>query len=250
VRHPPGLPFFILSRVVAICNREELAMASELPSAVALSHDEMSGQAQERHRIAQGIHDDSLQAICAVGLGLANLKHTVQDRDTIDALARLQDTVRSAAQRLRSLLFELRPRELDDEGLVAALRVYLEHAQYEEGLGYTLDGELSSEPNPETREFLFSVTQELLMNVRKHAQASRVAVLLTARDGRHVIRVRDDGVGFDIAQALRARPDHLGLASLTERVAAAGGVLRIESTPGAGAEAEFEVPVPGSAVRW
>ena len=219
-------------------------MSSELPLAAALSRGEMGAQAQERHRIAKGIHDDSLQAICAVGLGLANLKHMVQDRDTIDALARLQDTVRSASQRLRSLLFELRPRELDDEGLVAALRVYLEHAQYEEGLGYTLDGELSSESDAEMREFLFSVTQELLMNVRKHAQASRVDVLLTGRDGRHVIRVRDDGVGFDVAKALQARPDHLGLAALRQRVLAAGGMLRIESLPGAGADVELEVPVP------
>jgi signal transduction histidine kinase len=218
--------------------------AARSTSAAALSRGEINAQAQERHRIAEGIHDDSLQAMCAVGLGLANLKHTVEDPDTIDALARLQDTVRDASQRLRSLLFELRPRELDDEGLLAALRVYLEHAQYEDGLGYTLDGQLSAEPNPETREFLFSVTQELLMNVRKHAHASQVDVLVTGRDGRHVIRVCDDGVGFDVADALRARPDHLGLEALTERVSSAGGVLRIESLPGAGTEVECELPAP------
>jgi signal transduction histidine kinase len=93
-----------------------------------------------------------------------------------------------------------------------------------------------------TRGFLFSITQELLMNVRKHAHASHVEVSLTAGNGRQVIRVSDDGVGFDVPQALEVRPGHLGLAALTARVADAGGVLRIDTAPGAGATVEFEVP--------
>jgi signal transduction histidine kinase len=204
----------------------------------------MNAQEHERQRIADGIHDDSLQTVVAVGLALANVRRRVEDQQALESVERLQQVVKLAAQRLRSLLFELRPTELQRQGLVAALRAYLQHVEREEGLAFMIDDRLASEPEPELRGFVYRVAQELLINVRKHAGASRVDVTLSMRDGRHVINVRDDGVGFDVAEALRARPGHLGLAALTERMQQAGGVLRVESAPGAGAVVEFEVP-PG-----
>lgn len=204
----------------------------------------MSAQEQERQRIADGIHDDSLQTVVAVGLALENLRRRLHEPDALEALEHLQNVVKVASQRLRSLLFELRPIELQSEGLVAALRAYLEYVQREEGLRVTIDNRLPAEPEPEACTFLYRGAQEILMNVRKHAQASAVEVTLMARSGRYVIVVRDDGVGFDVADALRARPGHLGLAALHERLELAGGVLRLESAPGAGATVEFEVP-PG-----
>jgi signal transduction histidine kinase len=209
-----------------------------------------SAQQRERHRIADGVHDDSLQALCAVGLGLANLRRQVGEGTTGDALERLQATVRLASQRLRSLVFELSPPELENQGLVAALRAYLKHVQGEDGLHFTLDDHLSATPDPDTRAFLFRAAQELLMNVRKHAHASHVDVSVTTCEGRHVIRVRDDGDGFNAVEALRARAGHVGLAALAERLELAGGALHIESAIGAGATVEFEVPAhsppPGS----
>jgi signal transduction histidine kinase len=157
---------------------------------------------------------------------------------------RLQGVVKLAAQRLRSLLFELRPTELQAQGLVAALRAYLEHVEREEGLAFAIDDRLPSEPDPALRAFVYRVAQELLINVRKHGNASRVDVALAMRDGRYLVCVRDDGIGFDVAEALRPRPGHLGLAALTERLQEAGGVLRLESAPGAGTIVEFELP-PG-----
>jgi signal transduction histidine kinase len=208
----------------------------------------MNAQEQERHRIADGIHDDSLQAVGAVGLWLGNLRRRMDDTEATEALGRLQEAVKLASRRLRMLLFELRPPELQSEGLAPALRAYLEHVEREEGLGFKLDDRLPSEPDPEVRVFLYRAAQEVLMNVRKHARASVVDVTLIARDGRYVTRVRDDGVGFDVAESLRPRPGHLGLAALSERLALAGGELRLESAPGAGATVEFEVPaaLPGA----
>jgi signal transduction histidine kinase len=202
----------------------------------------MSAQEEERQRIADGVHDDSLQTIVAVGLALGSLRRRVHDQAALEALERSQEIVGLASQRLRSLLFELRPPELEAEGLGAALRAYLEHAQREEGLGFAIEDRLPSEPEPEIRMFLYHVTRELLMNVRKHAQASGVEVTLLMGDGRYVTRVRDDGVGFDVTDALRGRPGHLGLAALSERLALAGGALRCDSAPGVGALIEFEVP--------
>jgi signal transduction histidine kinase len=202
----------------------------------------MSAQEQERHRIADGIHDDSLQTVVAVGLAIENLRRRVHDDDAVAALERLQEIVKLASQRLRSLVFELRPTELETDGLVAALRAYLAYVMREEGLRFTIDDRLPSEPEPELCTFLYRVAQEILMNVRKHARASAVEVTVTASAGRYVIAVRDDGVGFDVAEALRARPGHVGLAALNERLELAGGVLRLASAPGGGATVEFEVP--------
>jgi signal transduction histidine kinase len=166
----------------------------------------------------------------------------VHNAEATEVLDRLQETVRFASERLRTLVFDLEPAELDNMGLGAALRAQLENAEREDSLTFTLDDQLPPDLDGSTRGFLFSTTQELLMNVRKHAHASHVEVSLTAGNGRQVIRVSDDGVGFDVPQALEVRPGHLGLAALTARVADAGGVLRIDTAPGAGATVEFEVP--------
>ncbi len=202
----------------------------------------LTAREQERHRIADGIHDDSLQAVVAVGLWLENLRNQELDQPTLAALGGLQDTVALAAQRLRSLLFELRPQELQSQGLVGALRAYLEHAQQLEGLGYTLDDQLGVGPDQAAGAFLYRIAQEALINVRKHAHASHVEVTLLMRARRYVVRVCDDGIGFDVTEGLRARPGHLGLAALTERLQLAGGTLRVDAAPGAGTTLEFEVP--------
>jgi signal transduction histidine kinase len=236
----------LIIRQMPIAPRPGARRATGPKSARAQARVVLSAQEGERHRIADGVHDDSLQALCAVGLGLANLKQRVSDAETRDALERLQATVKLASQRLRSLLFELSPPELENQGLVAALRAYLEHTQREDGLDFTLHDHLSATPDPETRAFVFRAAQELLMNVRKHAHASRVDVSVAARGGRVVIRVHDDGVGFDAIQALRARPGHLGLAALAERLELAGGALRVDSADGAGSTIEFEVPAPST----
>jgi signal transduction histidine kinase len=202
----------------------------------------MSAGEEERQRIAVGIHDDSLQTVVAVGLRVAAFRRRVKDPEEIEALKQLSETVKLAAQRLRSLLFELRPPELHEQGLASTLRAYLEHMRRDGGPNFTLDDRLLSNPDPDSREFLYRVGKELLINARKHARASHVHVTLTTDEGLHAIRVRDDGTGFDVAEALQARPGHLGLAALTERVELAGGTLRIESALGAGATVEVVLP--------
>jgi signal transduction histidine kinase len=232
----------LVVRQMTTAERDAVSGAAPRTPAPAPARAAMGAREQERLRIADGVHDDSLQALFAVGLGLANLQRRVEDRETTEVLERLQDTVKLASQRLRSLVFDLRRPELENQGLVAALRASLEHVEREEGLEFTVDDQLSVTPEPELCTLLYGAVQELLMNVRKHAQASRIKLSFAVRGGRFVIRVRDDGVGFDVAEALRPRSGHLGLAALSERLELAGGVLRIESIAGAGATVEFEVP--------
>ena len=202
----------------------------------------MKAQEEERTRIAADIHDDSIQAITAVGLRLHSARASLARLDEADSLDKLEDTVASAISRLRHLLFELRPRALDQEGLAAALRLYLDLIATSAGFDYRIENRLEQEPAPEIRTVLFRIAQEALANVRKHSHARQVGIRLEPRDGGYFVTINDDGRGFIADEADEAIPGHLGLSSMRERAELAGGWLKVDSTPGAGATVEFWVP--------
>jgi signal transduction histidine kinase len=201
-------------------------------------------QEDARERLAAGIHDDPLQAITAVGLQLAQLDGQLADPALAAMLARLRNSVGQAVSRLRGLLFELDAAELQGQTLVASLSSYLEQARDDEGLAFVLIDRLAVEPPAPLRRLLSRLARELLMNVRKHARASRVEVILRSDGDSYVVRVSDDGVGFEPDRALSPRPGHLGLAALRERVELAGGAVRISSAAGEGSTVEVELPSP------
>ena len=96
-----------------------------------------------------------------------------------------------------------------------------------------LENRLADEPGSEARTILFRFVQETLANARDHARATRIDVLLESRDDGAVAEVRDNGIGFDVDEALlHGRPGHLGLATMRERAELAAGWLEIESAPG------------------
>jgi PAS domain S-box-containing protein len=200
-----------------------------------------TAQEEERRRIAADIHDDSIQVMSAIDTRLQTL--AMRGGADSTALHELHETVLEAIDRLRNLLFELRPTSLDDEGLTPTLRLFLERTGAETGLEWSLDaGRLVGEPRPEVRAALFRIVREAVMNVRKHAAASRVHVLV-ATDGDGVsLRVTDDGRGFDTSGPNRQRPGHLGLSNTMERAQIAGGWVRISSAPGAGTTLECWLP--------
>jgi signal transduction histidine kinase len=147
--------------------------------------------------------------------------------------------VQQAINRLRNLVFELRPPALDREGLAAAIRQYMEHLADIE-IDVALQNDLPREPAREIRTTAYRIVQEALTNVRKHAGASRVLVELGERDGGMATVVTDDGVGFRAgAEPTRPRAGHIGLQSMRERAEALGGWWRIESRPEGGTRMEF-----------
>ena len=195
--------------------------------------DIVAAQEEERRRIAGEIHDDAVQAMTAVLLRLGLLTDRLTEPDQLTVVAQLEATVSDSIGRLRRLLVGLAPPELDRAGLAPAVRTALEQLRAEFGLECVLENRLVAEPRPETRTIAFRIAQEALANVRKHARASQVEVLLESRDGGVVAQVSDDGVGFNVDTALqRVRPGHLGLAAMRERAELAGGWLKIESAPG------------------
>jgi PAS domain S-box-containing protein len=198
-------------------------------------------QEEERRAIASDIHDDSIQAMFAVGLRLFALRTALHDPGQIDQMDRLQQNVQESTDRLRHLLFELRPAALDEGGLPAALRQYLDTMKEENGIDVELATALEQSPASETQVIAYRIAQEALANVRKHAQARRVECAVSAVDDGILTRIVDNGVGFD-SGGHGSVPGHLGLIAMRERAEMAGGWLRITSSAGHGCVVEFWIP--------
>ena len=213
-----------------------------------LAHLVTAGE-EERARIAGDIHDDSIQAITAAGMRLQILRRKLDDPEQLKLLDELEETIRLSIERLRHLLFDLRPPVLDNEGLSAAVEMYLEDAGTDSAMRYRLDDRLRSQPSAQTRTILYRIVQEALVNVRKHASATTATVLLQEREGGYLVRVIDDGVGFAVDHA-KPVAGHLGLAAMRERAMLAGGWMRIESAPEAGTTMEVWVPALGPPDLW
>jgi PAS domain S-box-containing protein len=199
-------------------------------------------QEQERRRIASDIHDDSIQVISAVDMRLQMLERQVSEPEVQEAIVEIQETVQLAIDRLRSLLFELRPPVLDREGLAAALGLYLERMAAETGVDVELLDHVEEEPPAEVRATAFRISQEALSNIRKHAEASRVQVTVSGDGEWLVVRISDDGHGFDPVLIESPEPGHLGLPTMRERAELAVGTWRLDSAPGSGTTVEIRLP--------
>jgi signal transduction histidine kinase len=205
-------------------------------------------QESERRRIARELHDEIGQVLTAIKISLGQIASNGRDPAKIVQSVALVDR---AIEEVRRLALDLRPSVLDDLGLRAALRWYLDrHA--ESGI---LTAELSA---TELRERFpadvetacFRVAQEALTNVIRHANAQRAWVELREGTDELELSIRDDGAGFDVGSA-RARASggaSVGLSGMEERVGLAGGRLRIRSTPGEGTVVQAVFPLsPGGA---
>jgi signal transduction histidine kinase len=203
----------------------------------------VAAEEETRRRIAVDIHDDTAQAVAAAGLRMDALAAELDDPIEREAAVKARTALVEANRRLRRLLFELRPPALDEAGLGAALELFLTDSFAHDGFDWRVENRLDDEPAAETRAILYRVALEALTNVRKHANASLVEVLLERRGLGVVVRVRDDGSGFELPSLdAPAEPGHIGLVSMRERAEAAGGRFAMNSKPGGGTTVEFWMP--------
>jgi len=199
--------------------------------------------ASERNRLALELHDAVSQKLFSLVL-TAEAAGTLLERDPVAAggqVAKLQALAEEALEELRALIFELRPPDLEKDGLAGALRKHVEVLRRVQQGEIELDvpaGEDLRRDAKRDREIL-RIAQEALHNALRHAQAGRVAVRLQASDGRVLLEVEDDGVGFDPAKP-GLRSQRLGLTSMEERAQRLGARLEIRSTPGAGTTVRLE----------
>jgi signal transduction histidine kinase len=200
---------------------------------------------EERARLARELHDATVQTLFSLSL-TAEAAASLLVSDPVAAageVRRIQELAQGAVAELRSLVFELRPPALEDEGLVATLAKQLEVLGRVHGLAVELVGSSEDRLDPAIETGLFRIVQEALNNVVRHASASRIEVTFECARGSVTATVVDDGIGFDPhARAVLAR--RLGLTSMRERAEAVGGSLKIESVAGQGTTVTVTVPVP------
>lgn len=207
----------------------------------------VSAQEEERRRIASDIHDDTIQAMVAAAMNIERLRRGSLGQPMADELDGVISSVRDAIARLRDLLFDVHPATLERDGLAASLQACLERMKANGGPTFTLTVAGEDEPTPAERATLYRVAQEALANVRKHAAATHVEIAVRIDGDGTTLRIADDGRGFDARAMSLEREGHLGMTTMRERVGVAGGVLRVDSTPGAGTVLEVRLPkhVPG-----
>jgi signal transduction histidine kinase len=200
----------------------------------------------ERNRLALELHDVISQKLFALALA-AESANTLLDVDRAAArvqIDRLRELSQEALEELRYLILELRPPELERDGLATTLRKHVEVLRRVQGGEPALELELEGEPPAEAgrdRELL-RIAQEALHNAVRHAHATRVVLRLEATNGRLVLEVRDDGEGFD-PQAAGLRSQRLGLTSMEQRARRLAGTLEITSATGTGTTVRLEAPL-------
>ncbi|MFI5286954.1 MAG: GAF domain-containing protein [Candidatus Dormibacteria bacterium] len=201
-------------------------------------------QEEERTRIAVEIHDDAVQVMTAVNLHLSPLLEHLEGQKYKREGRQVQETVRLTIGRLRRLLFQLIPPELQLHGLSSSLRLLLETLQEDTGVRWELDDRLIEEPAPAAALVVYRIVQEALGNVRKHAGASNVRLRVASSEGGVDVRIEDDGRGS--SPATSHEPGHLGVVGMGARAEMSGGRLRVRSVPGHGTNIEFWIPTPCS----
>jgi signal transduction histidine kinase len=199
----------------------------------------------ERNRLALELHDAVTQKLFSLNLA-AESAATLFDRDAQAArsqLERVRALSREALDELRSLILGLRPADLDNDGLEAALRKEMAMVSRVHGIEVKLSARALPEPDAPRDAQVLRIANEAVHNAVRHAAARHVSVALrgNAAGALLTLEVSDDGHGFDPADPeLRSR--HLGLTSMEERAAELGGRLRISSVAGEGTTVRLELP--------
>jgi len=204
----------------------------------------LDAQEGERRRLARELHDEIGQALTAVKLGLQAVLLGVGPMQIHDCL----QTTEQALAQVRDLSLTLRPSLLDDLGLGAALRWYVDRQMRHSPLVCEL--EITTWPGrlPQAVETgCFRIVQEALGNVLRHADARRVQIAVALADKHLCLRVADDGRGFEVAAARHRAISggSLGLLAMEERTALLGGRIAITSEPGRGTEISVVLPITG-----
>jgi signal transduction histidine kinase len=222
----------------------------------ALSDRLVNAQEEERKRIAQDLHD-------SVGQGMSAIKYSLERasllarRDEADQAVHVVDNAIERTQgvidEVRAISMNLRPAALDDLGAVSAIRSFCRDWRhvYTTVAVKTDIAVTDQDIPPSIVTNVYRAVQESLNNVARHAQARRVWVSMRISSGKLVVKIRDDGVGFDVdVREARGRLALLGLRGLKERTERSGGCCKVTSAPGKGTTVRLEWPVVMGRAAW
>ncbi len=272
--HPPmvaflGVPVLLRGRAVGnlyLTNKRDALEFSEpdrllvemfaLRAGVAIENARLYEQVQrlavveERERIARDLHDGIIQSIYGVALSLEDvpLMMASEPDAAAERVDRAIDSLNLTIREIRNFILGLRSELLHGADLVAGLATlaneFAASAASEIELDLEIDPQLAADLPAGHRVQLLQMAREALSNAARHARAPQIRIVLRVEGMMLVLRVDDNGVGFD-TDAMRS-PGHLGLDNLRDRASALGGSLTITSTLGAGTELSIRVPITAS----
>jgi signal transduction histidine kinase len=214
-----------------------------------LLHRTVKAQESERQRIARELHDETGQTMTALGMGLHALADSVDNKPdrAFQQAKHLERLALDGVEELQRIVSGLHPPQLDDLGLMAALRWYAGDITTRFGIQVNVTGEGSSPGlSSEVRIVLFRIAQEAITNAVKHANTDQIDINLNYSKNNVCLKIADYGDGFDVSRILMQRPDgnpSWGLLGMEERANLVGGHLEIISKTGEGTHVEVCVPL-------
>jgi signal transduction histidine kinase len=220
-----------------------------------LLHRTVLAQESERQRIARELHDETGQTLTALGMGLRGMSEMISTNRNraIEQANQLEKLAMDGVEGLQRMVAGLHPPQLDDLGLLAALRWYVNDIRMRSGITINL---LSHGSKPmlssDVRSVVFRIAQEAVTNVVRHADASKIDIQLDYSTDNIYLRVEDDGQGFITDEILKKKPGKptaWGLLGMVERASLVGGTCNIYSHPGKGTLIEVNVPIIGEALN-
>lgn len=201
----------------------------------------LTAQEDDRRRISRDLHDDLGQLITAIILDLQRSMKDCQNEKQEKMIGRALHASEQLLGKTQEISSRLRPRVLDELGLQDAVESLV--ADFEAGTGIQVRALLALDRNDipsAVSENIFRIVQEALTNVCKHAQVQQVSLTLRASNGRILLSVTDEGVGFQLGSR---REKALGILGMRERVELLGGVFDVRSEPGVGTEIHVSMPI-------
>ena len=203
----------------------------------------LAAQERERQRIAQELHDETIQTLIAIAKRAESISSPEKKTD----IMWIRDGVTQTIDDLRRISLDLRPGVLDSMGLISAIRWLVDRTNVESGIKVqlTVDG-TPGVLDSSTEITVFRVVQEALNNVKNHSNASQVIVSLEFGSRFLRLNIRDNGKGFLLPEKLNslASSGKLGLIGMQERIMSLGGTFEISSRPGEGTQLIFQIPTP------
>lgn len=208
----------------------------------------IAGQEQERRRIGRDMHDGVAQTLVGLLLRTQSLSHLLdQDVEAVRAaLGDLESGLRDSLVQIRDVTRNLFPKTLREAGLIGAIDQLLDRTASADGLRAVFEHRGADEELPAALEAaLFCILQEAVNNVRRHARASEVRVVLESDAQALTLAVSDDGCGLDLGSlaANQSARECYGLQSMEERARLAGGTMEIDAQPGMGTTLRFAIPL-------
>jgi len=220
-----------------------------------LARQTLVAQEEERRRVARELHDETSQALSGLALQLQALVDMAemsasQDTEFVAKLKKVQSLAVQVHSEIKRLIADLRPALLDTLGLVPAIRHYAEATLCPLGINVSVESKGVDERLPsEVEAGLFRFFQGAIGNIAQHSMAKNATMALECKEGELLLRVSDDGKGFDVSKItdIEESGRGRGVFSMKERISLLGGTCSIESQLGQGATVMAKVPTTWSA---